>query len=345
MQNNALKHDLDYILENTLPLWETLRDKRIFITGGTGFIGCWLLESFVWANTLLNLNASAVVLSRHPDQFYQKCPHLFASPSLLFQKGDVRNFTFPQGYFSDIIHAATDVSVTLNQTHPSLMFDTIVQGTKHTLEFAKECGVNRFLFVSSGIIYGKQPYHMHSIPEDYLYPCNETLNSAYANGKRAAEMLCDEYSKKCNINIKIARCFSFVGPYLPLDAHFAIGNFIYDGLNKNTIKVKSDGLAYRSYLYAADMAIWLWTVLLHGKKMRPYNIGSNEVFTIKNLANLVANSFNPTKEVEIEQVSLGKLPERYIPDIRRAQEELNLFPQLSLKKAIELTIQWHRRMI
>ena len=104
---NSLANDLDYVLYNTKDLWEELRSQQIFITGGTGFFGCWLLESFLWANQKLNLNTSAMVLTRNPDGFRNKAPHLANNPAIQFHIGDINSFKFPQGHFSHIIHAAT----------------------------------------------------------------------------------------------------------------------------------------------------------------------------------------------------------------------------------------------
>lgn len=340
-QTNRLSHDLDYILKHTQSLWEHLRDQRLFITGGTGFFGCWLLESFIWANTKLKLNASAVVLTRDVAKFAKKCPHLVSDSSLTFIEGDVKDFDFPAGHFSHVIHAATDACVSLNKNNPDIMFDTIVQGTQHALEFAKHCGAQRFLLTSSGAIYGKQPSDLTHLPEDFLYDAEhpETIKSAYADGKRKAEQICASYAEQ--LEIKIARCFAFVGPYLPLDTHFAIGNFIRDGLNKHPIIIKSDGAPFRSYLYAADLAIWLWTILFRGEIMRPYNVGSDEAITIKDLALLVGDTFDPKIEVQIEQELSTKLPERYVPDVSRAKSELNLASIISLNQAIQLTKEWY----
>ena len=136
MTDNRLSADLDHILEHTRGCWEELRGARIFITGGTGFFGCWLLESFAWANDKLGLNARALVLTRNLEAFLKKAPHLATNPTINFHIGDVRSYDFPQGSFSHVIHAATESSVnTINQT-PLTMFDTIVEGTRHTLEFS-----------------------------------------------------------------------------------------------------------------------------------------------------------------------------------------------------------------
>src|SRR3990167_11379113 len=132
MHNHPLANDLDYILKHTAPLWERWRNQHIFITGGTGFFGCWLLESFIWANEKLNLNAKAVVLTRNFAAFSEKCSHLALHPAIHFIEGDIRNFTYPEGQFSHIIHAATDAIASLNQTNPLLVFDTISKGTQHT---------------------------------------------------------------------------------------------------------------------------------------------------------------------------------------------------------------------
>lgn len=340
---NLLSNDLDFILEHTQTVWDELRNQKIFITGGTGFFGAWLLESFVWANKKLNLNASMTVLTRDANAFAKKCPHLFADSALKFHEGDVKSFAFPEGTFSHVIHAATDASAALNENNPVLMFDTILEGTKRTLEFAHACQAKRYLFTSSGAVYGRQPPELTHVTEEYVgYPRVDDARSAYAIGKYAAEHLCTLYAKQYGLDIKIARCFAFVGPYLPLDIHFAIGNFIRDGLRCETIQVGGDGSPYRSYLYAADLAIWLWTILISGQTLRPYNVGSDEAFNIAEIAQLVASAFEPVKQVKIAKPANAQiLPDRYVPGIKRAREELGLKPRVGLLEAIQATKSWY----
>ena len=343
MAINSLAQDLDDILVQTYDLWDELRSQRIFITGGTGFFGCWLLESLIWANDKLGLNTEVVVLTRNYDAFRKKAPHLANHPSIQFIIGDVTSFNFPEGNFSHVIHAATEASAKLNEENPLLMFETIVQGTRHTLEFAKLCQAKKFLLTSSGAVYGKQPSALTHIPEDYIGAPDPThAQSAYGEGKRAAEMLCTLYGKQYGFETKIARCFAFVGPYLPLDTHFAIGNFIRDGLQGGPILVNGDGTPYRSYLYAADLAVWLWTILLKGRSCYPYNVGSDVDITISNVARLVGSVFQPPIEVVIAKKPSGEKPgQRYVPLTTRAFSELGLKPIIALEEAIQRTKSWN----
>jgi nucleoside-diphosphate-sugar epimerase len=338
--------DLDHILDYTRDLWEDLRGERLFITGGTGFFGHWLVESFLYANRRLDLKASASILSRKPDSAKQTFPHLFADSAINMLKGEICNFEYPRGEFSHIIHAATESSAKLNAENPLLMLDTIIEGTRHTLEFAKHCRAEKFLLTSSGAVYGKQPPEMTHIPEDYNgAPDPLDPKSAYGQGKRIAEHLCTHYADP-KFEIKIARGFAFVGPYLPLDIHFAIGNFIRDAMNGGPIIIKGDGSPYRSYLYAADMAIWLWTILLRGESLHPYNVGSEHDYSIADIAKHIAEYYQPAIAVEIRDMPDPSKPViRYVPNSQFAQNNLSLKQIIQLDTAIARTIQWHLNKI
>lgn len=341
---NPLAEDLNVILSVTDGIWDNLRNKNIFITGGTGFFGCWLLESIAWANEKLGLNVNILVLSRDPKSFAKKAPHLAVNPSISFLTGDVTSFKYPEGSFDFVIHAATEASEKMNNEDPVDMINTIVNGTMHVLEFARRAGIKRFLLTSSGAIYGKQPFEIKNITESYNgSPDLSISNSAYGEAKRLAELLCVSYNEQYGLECVIARCFTFVGPYLPLNIHFAVGNFIGDALAGGPIRVTGDGTPYRSYMYAGDLVSWLWTILVNGMPGRVYNVGSDIAIDILNLAVAVANCFDPKIEILVgKKQRQNKLPELYVPNIDRARKELFLDINVNLEKSLRKTIRYYQ---
>ncbi len=336
--------DLDHVLEHTRDLWEELRGERIFITGGTGFFGCWLLESFAHANTRLALDARAVVLTRNRDAFAKKAPHLESNAAIEFCGGDVRTFAFPSGMFSHVIHAATDADAKLQQEQPLMILDSVVEGTRRTLELARQQGARKFLLTSSGTVYGRQPPELTHLAETYMGgPDLSDWRVGYSEGKRMAELLSILYGKTYDVETKIARCFAFAGPHLPMDRAFGIGNFLRDALAGGPIQIKGDGTPLRSYLYAADLAIWLWTILFRGEPGRPYNVGSSQELSMKQVAETVANAFQPPPTVQIAGTPIiDKLPERYIPDVSFAERSLGLRLWVSVPEAVARTVEWLR---
>ncbi|MGC1784920.1 MAG: NAD(P)-dependent oxidoreductase [Acidobacteriaceae bacterium] len=339
--------DLTYILEKTERLWHEVRGRRIFLTGGTGFFGRWLLESFLAANRAFDLQAQAVVLTRSPEQFRRRSVHLAGDPFIELVEGDVRNFAFPAGEFPFVIHAATESVPGPAAGGPEELLSTIVDGTRRCLEFAESHGTKKFLLTSYGAVYGRQPSGMTHIAEDYRgAPDVRSANSVYGEGKRMAELLCAMAAARSGMGCKIARCFAFVGPHLPLDAHFAIGNFIRDAVRDGRIRIQGDGTPRRSYLYAADLAVWLWTMLFQAPSMRPLNVGSGNDRSIREIAEAVAEVVQPGIEIQVAKDALPGAPvQRYVPSVESAKRELNLSEGISLHDAIWRTAVWNRAKI
>ena len=336
--------DLELIHSQTTGLWDEVRGERIFITGGTGFFGCWLLESFAFINRREHLGAQATVLTRDPIAFASKCPHLASDPAITLHAGDVRDFAFPDGEFRYVIHAATESSARQGTVAPPLeTLRTIVRGTEHVLEFAAGHGARKFLLTSSGAVYGKQPETISHVPEDYRGgPDPLNPQSVYGESKRISEQMCSLYALQTGMECKIARCFAFVGPHLPLDAHFAIGNFIRDAMRGRPIEISGDGTPMRSYLYAADLATWLWTMLFRAPSMQAFNVGSAQAISIRDLAHAVVEALAVDVEVRVAKLPMEGVPlQQYVPSTERAQQLLNLKASLDLHEAIRRTAAWH----
>lgn len=340
LPENPLAHDLGQVCDANPELWRELRGARIFLTGGTGFFGCWLLETLAAFNDRLKLQVEASILTRDPEAFQRKAPHLAANPAFRFVTGDVRTFARRDEPFTHVIHAATEHNPELERKQPQLMLDTIVAGTRRCLEFAAACGASNFLLTSSGAVYGPQPPSISHLPEDYSGGAGV---SVYGEGKRMAEAECALAAASGKPQVKIARCFAFVGPYMPLDAHFAMGNFIRDHLAGGPIRVRGDGTPVRSYMYAADLVVWLLTILLRGENARAYNVGAEESLTIAEAAHQVATTLAPHVPVEIAGIShRGAAADRYVPSTQRARSELGLRCGISLTEGIRRTIEWYR---
>ncbi len=339
--------DLEHVLRHTATFWERARGRRVFISGGTGFFGAWLLESLAYCNRKLNARILATVLSRDPEGFARRMPHVAGEACLRLIKGDVRDFAFPEGQFEYVIHAAATTSAEVAD-RPMERLSTLVDGTRRMLEMAKAGRASSFLYVSSGAVYGPQPAGMRGTPEDYRGgPDWLDPESAYAEGKRLGEQMCAIAAREAETTFTIARCFAFAGPHLPLDKHFAIGNFVRDALAGRNIAVGGDGTPMRSYLYGADLAIWLWTMLLgeaaHGERLRVYNVGSGEAVSIRELAQRVVDEIDPSLKVEVAREPLAGAPRmQYVPDVGKAERELGLRPLIALGEAIRRMAAWYR---
>lgn len=319
--------------------WQFFSNKRLFVTGGSGFIGKWLLSALLTANQRLSLNCQIEVLTRSAQNFRELTPHIACASGVVLHQGDVRNFNFPRGQFDIIVHAATDV---VAQNSPLETFSTCLDGTRRVLELAKISGAQDFLLTSSGAVYGQHPSTPIGLSECHLGGPDPTLpSSAYAEGKRVSEWLACAKALEINLNVKIARIYAQVGPYLPMDRHFAIGNFISDALAKRDIIIRGDGTPFRSYLYAADTATWLLAMVIRGKSGCAWNVGGDEGVSIAALAERVANILGSTKGIKVmTPADSKKVVECYVPNVYKARSELQLPVPLTLDESILRTASW-----
>ena len=303
-----------------------LGQKRLFITGGTGFFGKSMLDyrlrhpEWPWAK------AEWVVLSRAPEQFKTANPALASQPGILFVAGDVRDFAFPEGHFDAIIHAATSAVTTLSDAE---MTSVIMDGARHVADFAKKAGCGKILFTSSGAVYGTRVTLSCESDE-----CNPA--TAYGKGKFAMERLLVD----AGFDVKLARCFAFVGPHLNRNIHYAIGNFIQNCLDGKPIVINGDGTPLRSYLYADDLVEWLFAILERGEAGRPYNVGSDRAVSIRELAETVRNALGSKSEIIVKGTpKADEKPLVYVPSIERACSELGLEVKVSLEDAIKFSVK------
>jgi len=313
---------------------------HLLLTGGTGFFGRALLRFWLAQSDAGKQTPLVTIITRSPSAFISLYPEFAELPWLRLHCGNISEpKTLPHGEsFTHILHAAAD-STLGPQLTPLQRYDQIVNGTRNLLDLAVACGARRFLLTSSGAVYGTQPAQLAQLPEDW-HGGPDPLNPANAYGvaKRAAEHLCALYGQSCGLHTVIARCFAFVGPDLPLDVHFAIGNFIRDALWRDQITVASTGTAVRSYLDQQDLAHWLLTILERGQAGQAYNVGSDQAVSIAELAYMVRDIIAPGKQVCISNAtSANSGRNTYVPSIQKAKEKLGLKVGVGLKDAIQST--------
>jgi UDP-glucuronate decarboxylase len=317
---------------------------RILLTGGTGFFGRALLRYFHMSG--MAVDSSVCVLSRDPQRFRAEHPDLVSCEGISILQADVEDRSSLPWYsdFTHVFHAATDSSAGPHLS-PLQRFNQIVVGTTNILDLAVATGANRFLLTSSGGIYGPQPDDLEAIPESWLgSPPLVQTSSAYSHGKRTAEHLCMLYRETYGLQVIVARCFTFVGADLPLDIHFAIGNFIRDALYHDKIVVRGDGTPLRTYMDQRDLAHWLWELLYHGTDGEAYNVGSDRVISIAELADLVRDLLAPHKQVHVlDDASSSTVRNRYIPSIAKIQALHDLRLAVTLEQAIISTADAHRK--
>jgi len=317
---------------------------NILITGGTGFFGRALLD-YISVQQRSYIDLSVTVISRSPKLFLAKYPRFKDLSWLKIIKGDILvKKSLPKDCeFSHIIHAATESTLSSSISYKNQYFD-IIDGTRNILDLTRQNKKTRLLYISSGAVYGNHGACLDPLKEEST--CNHLpLNSenAYGMGKLASEHMCALYHHTFGLDYTVARCFSFIGPGLPLNAHYAVGNFINDALNSRDIVIKGNGKAIRSYLDQRDLAHWLFTLLSKGKQAEVCNVGSDLAINIKDLANMIIKEIRPSLSIKIlnESVSNNTSRQQYIPNIEKVQTEYGLSVTIPLEESIRYTARFH----
>jgi len=328
--------DLDEIVRLASRDLETLRGARLFITGGTGFFGKWLLAALDRAERALHLGLQLTILSRDPGRFAADWPEVRDRSGWRLFEGQVAQLPVLLERFTCVLHLAADAPAQASKAAEAERSHAIVEGTKRVLELARASRARRVLFVSSGAVYGAASGRREGAGEDDFRRAKAVM--PYGEAKRAAEEAC----RRAKVDTVIARAFAFLGPHLPLDANYAAGNFIGDALRGGPIEVRGDGTALRSYLYSTDLVVWLLAILARGERRSAYNVGSDEVVTTADLARAIAAETGQATRVEV-QSRLPPGPQNiYLPNLARARNELGLHVNVPLRAAIQRTLAFHR---
>lgn len=336
MKNYNISGDLGFICSNCLPELKSISNKSILITGGSGFFGKWFIESIAFANINFSLNISLTLITRDKSIFLLNNPKFIYFNFLTIVEGNILKKQNIKGDFDYLLHMATTTAhETFNGELDESKVKTLEVGTENIIDFAIKNKIPKLLFTSSGVIYG-QSDKMHLMEQDFVKSPIVNKGTGLAQGKILAETIITNRCRSHNINYKIARCFSFVGPYLPLDIHYAIGNFINDARQNRPIVLRSEGKSVRSYLYIADTIIWLLKLLVCDEE-GVFNVGSERQITIYDLAHKVRDMISPSSDVVIVHKDLTEgnfTRDIYVPSVSKIKSSLGVEEWTSLEDSI-----------
>jgi len=318
--------DLEHVFNAAGECWSGLEGRRVLFTGASGFFGSWMLESFLYAGTRLGLPFRAIAVSRDAKRFSKSLPQLACDPRVEILESDAATLPIPDGPVDYLVHSLVpDAGTRLPE-----MDAFFRAATDRLLDIAVRKTSRAFLLCSTGAVYQPKVPPAPFSEDDLLVPPDGPIS--YGQIRRRIEDRCHNALAGSRTALKIARGFAFVGPRLPLDANFAIGNFIRDALAGGPIIIQGDGTAVRSYLYASDMAAWLWRVLLNGRPGSASNVGSGIAMTIAGTAREVADAIAPGANICI----LGRDDARsyYMPEISAESLYPPSVPRIALREAI-----------
>ena len=337
-----LDHDFNDILKSSKNSLRKLEQSKILLTGCTGFVGAWILNSLNEACLKYNIKISLYILTRNKTK--NDIKNIFISGlsddlDLQVIVDDIRQFKVDVS-FDYVIHGAVDASADLNSDNPNKMFDTIVSGTSNLLKvLSYSSNIKKILHLSTGAVYGMQTYNEPLLESSFS---NEPILdnfSTYAESKRISESLINSFTQQNNLQSVHARMFAISGPFMKFTSHFAFGNFINDALTKKIITIKSDGSSIRSFLYAADMTKWLIYLLVENNKHKAYNIGSSVEISIKDLAHKIADILDCDYEIQGKSMRMWD-NKYYVPSNKRLISESKIIPTVDLDTMIKNTIIW-----
>jgi UDP-glucuronate decarboxylase len=291
--NPIIREDLERIAVANLP-WDALRDKTVLVTGGGGFLAAYLVKSLLTVGRLYKLNIKVICVVRSTQGVDFRLSSYLGSADLSVVQHDISKplpCDFPCADF--IVHSASQASPKYYGIDPVGTLLANSAGTHYLLEHALKSKAEKFLFFSSGEVYGI-PLDTNKLVSEQDYGYLDTMNvrSCYAESKRIGETMCAAWAQQYALHTSVVRSFHTYGPGMALDDGRVFADFVADVVAKRDVVLKSDGLAQRPFCYIADATIGFLTVLLCGDKAEAYNVANPDTeISIRDLAILVAGLF------------------------------------------------------
>jgi len=291
--NHIIRGDIQRIATSDLP-WSQLANSVIVVTGGSGFLASYLVKSLLLASQLHGLSLQVICVARGENSVKKRLAAYLGLSSLRIYIHDIAYplpVDFPRADY--VVHSASQASPKYYGIDPVGTLMANSSGTMYLLKYAVQHESRRFLFFSSGEVYGLPVNpHLPVTESDYGYLDPINVRSCYAESKRIGETMCASWYQQFGLHTSVVRPFHTYGPGIALDDGRVFADFVGDVLAQRDIVLKSDGTAKRPFCYIEDATLGFITVLLKGAPAEAYNVAnpSTEI-SMLNLAHVVASLY------------------------------------------------------
>ena len=344
LEDPTVKQDIEKIAATLNPYRSRIAGKVFLITGGSGFLGKYLVGALLYLNKhTLKKPAKIIVVDNYITS--SKKGNVLKNKFIRYIDRDVTKSVQINSHIDYIVHAAGIASPIYYKKYPLETIDVAIKGTRNMLELAKEKGVKSFLFFSSSEIYGDPIPSELPTKETYWGNVSSTgPRSLYDESKRLGETLCMVYYNYFQVPIKIVRPFNVFGPGMGSKDYRVVPNFIRCMLQKESLPVHGAGKQTRTFCYISDAVAGFFLTLFIGRPWEVYNVGSNQKeISMNKLAKIFQTISN--EKIDIENVEyptyypLGE-PYRRCPDVSKIKRELKYRPKVGLENGLLRTITW-----
>lgn len=267
-----------------------LHDKKIVITGATGFIGSVICKSLLCANRLYSCNITVYAVVRNMEKAERVFAEVLNRSELNIMKCDfINEYLKLDEDINYIIHTAAVTTSELMVQKPVDTLMTAINGTKTVLDMAKEKSLEGIVYLSSMEVYGSFDDKEYVTEDTYGNIDILDARSSYSEGKRICENMCASYYYQYNVPVKIARLAQTFGPGILKDDNRIYAQFARSVIEKRDIVLHTQGLSEGNYVYISDAIDAIIKVLLLGQNGEAYNIANEHShMQIRDMAEMVA---------------------------------------------------------